>query len=55
MEHLRGAGPLVPAGPGGQVAALLAAAGQPGPGASRAAEALAESITDLCRAEGLLP
>jgi predicted nucleotidyltransferase len=55
LVHLRGTGPLLPPDLDVQVAALLAAAGQPGPGAVRAAETLAESITALCRAEGLVP
>ena len=55
LAHLRGVGLLLPPGLDAQVAALLSAAGQPGAGAAHAAEALAGSITDLCRGEGLLP
>ncbi len=43
----------MPEGFEGQVAALTAAAGRPGPEAGPAARALAEGLTALCRAEGL--
>ena len=55
LEHVRRACRLVPPGFEAEVAALLAAAGRPGPEAGPAAARLAASLTALCRSEGLAP